>query len=516
MNRSQLLLDRKREITHALRGVVFVLTLLLLLAGSGAAGQSFSLDDVRREAAALAADPYRPPARPVASAELGRIGYDQFQALRFLPENALWHDGSSRFRVQFFPTAFIYGEAVAVNLVAAGKISPIVATPSWFDWTAAKLKPPEAISLAGFKILFPLHQPQTFDEVAVFLGASYFRLLGREQVFGQSARGLAIDTALAKGEEFPVFRKFWIVAGDPAARELTILALLDSPALTGAYRFVLRPGSRTHADVEFTLYARHDVSVVGIAPLTSMFLAGEASRRRDSDFRPEIHDSDGLLIAQGNGERVWRPLANATELAVNSFLAEKPSGFGLLQRDRDFDHYQDLQAQYHRRPSFWIEPRDDWGAGEIRLIEIPTQNEFNDNVVAFWVGRDPIRGGTSLSRSYRISALTDEATLSPMGHVVATRLADAQLAGGKGVRRIVVDFAGGELGLLRPAQPVAVVATVLHGKIRNQRVEAIPANGIWRVTLDVEPDGRKPPELRAFLTLDGDTLTETWSFAVRP
>ncbi len=448
--------------------------------------------------------------------DLGRVSYDQFNALRFIPENELWHDGSSRFRVQFFPVAFIYGDPVDVSVVSTGKVSPIAATPAWFDWAGAKIKPPESIRLSGFKILFPLHQPDARDEVAVFLGASYFRLLGREQVFGQSARGLAIDTALAKGEEFPVFRKFWILEAGPADRELTIFALLDSPAMTGAYRFVLRPGHRTHVDVEFTLYARHDVSVVGIAPLTSMFFAGEGTRRRDSDFRPEIHDSDGLLIAHGNGEFVWRPLVNAPELAVNSFLTQSPRGFGLLQRDRDFDHYQDLQAQYHRRPSLWIEPRDDWGAGEVRLIEIPTQSEFNDNVVAFWVGRDPVRGGTSFSTAYRISALTDEASLSPIGRVVATRLADAQAIGGKIMRRLVVDFAGGELGLLRSSQPVTVVATVLNGKIRSQRVEAIPAKGIWRATLDVEPDGRKPPEIRAFLTLDGDTLTETWSLAVRP
>lgn len=495
---------------------MFVWAWLLLSTSGIATAQHFSFEDVRREAAHLASSPHRPAARPDLRSDLGRIDYDQFHALRFTPENALGHDGSTKFRIQFFPVAYIYGESIEVNVVSAGKVSPIVARPAWFDWSGAKIKPPESISLSGFKVLFPLHQPDALDEVAVFLGATYFRLLGREQVFGQSARGLAIDTALAKGEEFPSFRKFWIVQGAPADRELTILALLDSPAMTGAYRFVLRPGHRTHVDVEFILYARHDVSVVGIAPLTSMFFAGEATHRPDIDFRPEVHDSDGLLIAHGNGEFVWRPLTNGAELAVNSFLTQAPRGFGLLQRDRDFDHYQDLQAQYHRRPSLWIEPRGDWGAGEVRLIEIPTRNEFNDNVVAFWVGRDPVRGGTSLSRAYRISALTDEASLSPIGRVVATRLADVQTTDGKTMRRVVVDFSGGELDILRPRQPVAVVATALHGRIRNHRVEAIPARGIWRATLDVESIGRKSPEIRAFLTLDGDTLTETWTVAIRP
>ena len=82
------------------------------------------------------------------------------------------------------------------------------------------------------------------------------RASARDQVFGLSARGLAIDTAESWGEEFPWFREFWLVTPAPNAKELTIYALLDSPRVTGAYRFAVEPGEQTRVDVECRLFLR--------------------------------------------------------------------------------------------------------------------------------------------------------------------------------------------------------------------------------------------------------------------
>ena len=242
----------------------------------------------------------------------------------------------------------------------------------------------------------------------VFLGASYFRAVGKDEVFGLSARGLAIDTAESWGEEFPWFREFWLVTPAPNAKELTIYALLDSPSVTGAYKFVVAPGEPTTASVDSRLFPRKEIRKLGIAPLTSMFFHGEDTTRWFPDFRPEAHDSDGLLMHFATGEWIWRPLDNPRTLGVSGFQTENPKGFGLVQRDRDFDHYQDLETSAHRRPSAWIEPRQDWGAGRIETVSIPTNDDTNDNVVAYWVPEKPPRPGESGTYGYTMSWYGDD------------------------------------------------------------------------------------------------------------
>jgi glucans biosynthesis protein len=502
-----------RAVACALCGVV--------LAFSMAVAQGFSHDAVVEEAQRLAAAPYRAPERTVPP-ELRDLSYTQYQNIRFRPDQSPWRDVNGLFRVQLFPTGFLFEQAVAINIVDGQEVRPLVATSEMFDWSDARLKgePPRPVPLAGFRLHYPLHGSQPVDEIIAFLGASYLRLIGREQVYGASARGIAIDTGLPRREEFPFFRSFWLVTPAPAAREVVIHALLDSAALAGGYTFVVRPGTRTEVEVTASLFMRHDVSLLGVAPLTSMFFTGEGRRRRETDYRPEVHDSDGLFIATGNGERIWRPLDNPAQLNITSFSDKSPRGFGLMQRDRDFDHYQDLQARYEKRPSLWVEPIGDWGEGEVRLLEIPSDREIHDNIGAFWVPREPARKGQRIDLRYRLHALLDESRLSPGGRVMATRQAPAmasgseQAAGGK--RRVMIDFAGGDLDWLRPGQPVQGHVSTSSGKVSDVRVEPLGEKRGWRLVFDVEPDGKKPADLRAHLRLYDEALTETWNWVLRP
>jgi len=483
----------------------------------------FGYETVIEEARRAAMAPYKAPAPAALPAEWRDLGYDRYQQIRFRPAAALWSDRKAFFRAQFFAAGFIYKSPVDINIVTDGVANPFVAGRDLFDWSDAKFKeaPPERIPLAGFRLHYPLHGTEPVDEVAAFIGASYFRLLGRNQVYGISARGLAIDTGLQRQEEFPAFRAFWLVTPAPEAREITFYALLDSPALAGAYMFTLRPGTETRLEVTATLFVRHGVGLMGVAPLTSMFLAGKNSDRRSpGDYRPEVHDSDGLLIETGKGEWIWRPLSNPAELDIASFGDKNPRGFGLIQRDRALDHYQDLQALYHQRPSLWIETMGDWGEGEIRLIQIPTDSEIHDNIVAFWVGREPVKPGQRLELRYRMHSFSEAARFPPGGRAVATRIAiaDLYLTGkpSKTARRVIVDFAGGELANLQPEHPVSAQVGVTVGKLLDAQLRPIAATRAWRLIADVEPDGKKPIEMRAFLRLYDEALTETWTWRWRP
>jgi len=484
---------------------------------------SFDYDTVLEEARRVAAGPYQAPSPAALPAEWRELGYDRYQQIRFRPAASLWSDRKAFFRAQFFAAGFIYSAPVSINIVTDGVSNPFVASRDMFDWNDVKLKepPPEQVPLAGFRLHYPLHGPEPVDEIAAFLGASYFRLLGRNQVYGISARGLAIDTGLQRQEEFPFFRTFWLVTPAPEAREITIYALLDSPALAGAYMFTLRPGTETRLEVTATLFMRHGVGMLGVAPLTSMFLAGKNSdRRQPGDFRPEVHDSDGLLIETSAGEWIWRPLNNSAELDIASFGDKNPRGFGLIQRDRALDHYQDLQALYHQRPSVWVETMGEWGEGEVRLIQIPTDSEIHDNIVAFWVGREPVKAGQRLELRYRLHTFSEAARFPPGGRAVATRVGLPDIPGtgkpSKTARRVIVDFAGGELVNLRPEHPVSAQVSVSVGKLLTAQLQPILSTKAWRLIADVEPDGKKPIEMRAYLRLYDEALTETWTYRWRP
>jgi periplasmic glucans biosynthesis protein len=338
--------------------------------------------------------------------------------------------------------------------------------------------------------------------------------VSRNQVFGLSARGLAIDTGLPSGEEFPSFREFWLEQPSRDAAALRILALLDSPRVAGAYEFILRIGPRNVVDVKATLFERKRPAELGLAPLTSMFFYGEERSRPAADWRPEVHDSDGLAIQSSTGEWIWRPLVNPERLLVSYYELENPRGFGLLQRDRAFHAYEDLEARYDMRPSAWVTPIGNWGKGQLKLVQIPTPNETNDNIVAYWIPATLPQVGQPIEVAYRIHYLSEDPLPAPAGRTIATRVGDGDTGGTK---RLVVDFEGGKLRQLAASAPVEPVVTVgPDGQLTQQNAVKNPVTGGWRLAFQVKPTRGKAVELRAFLRHASDTLTETWSYVLAP
>jgi len=495
-------------------GALLVCALATCIPAARAA--AFGLDDVTAMARQLAQQDFHDTKDTVPD-WLVNISYDQWRDIRFRPEKALWADTGSPFRIQFFHPGLFYDRTVRMNVVDQKGVHPFPYSQALFDYgknTFASQIPPD-LGYAGFRVHYPLKIPNRLDELIVFLGASYFRAVGRDDGFGLSARALAIDTALPSGEEFPFFREFWLVTPAPGTKQLVLYALLDSPSVTGAYHFTITPGAQTTVAVESTIFLRKPVQKLGIAPLTSMFFFGENTLERPVDFRPEVHDSDGLLLNFASGEWLWRPLENPKTLQVNSFQATDPRGFGLMQRDRDFAHYEDLETRPEVRPSAWVAPRGGWGDGAIELFEIPTTSELNDNIVSYWVPREPPKPGEPRSFSYLLSWYGDDPKRPPAGRVVATRQDYGKVPN---AHRFVIDFAGGKLTSIPASEVLRGVVTILNGEevatILDQHVVKNEVTGGWRLSCQIQPQKRDTLELRAFLEKGGDALTETWSHAV--
>ncbi|MFO8005631.1 glucan biosynthesis protein [Thioalkalivibrio sp.] len=469
--------------------------------------------------------PYEPPAEVVPNA-LREMTYDQYRSIRFRPEAALWR-GQARFEVQFFHPGFLFPHPVTVFVVNDGELRELAFDPDLFRYEAEAEGLAAAgrgdLGFAGLRLHYPLNRPEYLDEVVVFLGASYFRLVGPGQVYGLSSRGLAIDTALPTGEEFPAFRTFWLFRPKPDADRITILALLDSPSVTGAYRFDLQAGNAVTVAVDKRLFARTDVAKLGIAPLTSMFAFGEASARGVDDFRPRVHDSEGLMMHTAAGEWIWRPLTNPVRLRGSSLRdAERPRGFGLVQRSRAFSDYLDLEAEYHRRPSQWVTPIDgDWGAGGVELVEIPAGDETSDNIAAYWVSDTPFRAGDRRQYRYRLTLFDDTPPGDPPARVVRTRSGWGAVPGAadpppRSLRRYVVDFAGGELDGLGADAVVEPRLEARSGTIDDLHARRLPDDAGWRATFLLAPEDGEAADLRLVLTRDGRPVTETWNHVWYP
>ena len=480
------------------------------------APQPFAFEDVVERARRLAGQPFEAPGAQLPN-ELAEVDYDTYRKILFRTDRALWH-GERMFNVQFFHLGFLYLQPVRINVVDGGVPSEVMFDPGMFDYRDTGLEHVVSplLGFAGFRILYPLHRPDHKDEVTVFLGASYFRVLGRGQQFGASARGLAVNTAHPRGEEFPVFREFWLVKPQPDEHVLTIYALLDSERVTGAYRFVIHPGTATVVDVSAEVFARADIEKIGIAPLTSMFLFGEGDGRRFDDFRPEVHDSDGLLMLTSAGRWIWRPLVNYRELQVSALTDTNPRGFGLLQRDRDFANYLDLEAGYHRRPGLWLEPHGDWGPGAVELVEIPLEDETNDNIVAYWTPQKPLKAGETIAFAYRIRAFSEMPFRLPLAHVERTLTGTPSAwhpsSFPVNTRLFVVDYKGGDLPHLGAGQPVEAEITTTAGRIIDQIVTRIPETGGWRVAFRVDPEGSRAVDMVLKLTLYGAPIAEDWAY----
>lgn len=493
---------------------------LNLTGKSARSSTPFDFETVVAEAEARAASPFVETRARVAPFWRD-LSYDQHRMIRFRPDQALWRD-DRLFSLQFFHAGLFFDHPVTISLVDHGQVSPLRFQSERFDYGG--LDVPEDVEqpdgYAGFRVHFPINRTDWADEFAVFLGASYFRLIGRDQAYGLSARGLAVDTVAPTAEEFPNFTDFWIEVPAPDATELTIMALLDGSSVAGAYRFRLRPGGRTVCDVEAALFARRQARF-GVAPLTSMFMKGEMSDDHFDDFRPEIHDSDGLSVLTANDEWLWRPLTNRRAVQTTSFMDRDVQGFGLFQRDRSFFSYQDLEARYDRRPSLWVEPLRPFGPGRVELVEIPTDREIEDNIVAYWVPDAPLGAGDRLDVSYRLSAIGDDSAVPPIGRVISNRVGTDRRPGIEAEipldgRLFVVDFAGGELASIGAEQPVEAVVEASTGRLANvTAVRNEPIRG-WRVFFDLIPDGDSPCELRCRLALGVRPITETWSLLWLP
>jgi periplasmic glucans biosynthesis protein len=399
---------------RARRGEFLRAVLWALLLGTpatfAAADPNAVFTHVVSQARAAAASPFAPNEMPLPDV-LQKLNYDTYRNITFRQQRSLWHDSEAPFRVQFFHPGYLFRQPVAINVIENGQTRPLPFSANYFrypDFDPAKMGDKNTLGFAGLRILYPLNAARRLDEVISFVGSSYFRALGAGQTYGISARGIAIDTGENPSEEFPAFKEFWLLRPQPEAREVEFFALLDGPSVTGAYRFVVKPGADTMVEVDAHLFFRKAVHILGIAPLTSMFWRGENQPAPRHDRRPEVHDSDGLIIEHGGGKEEWHSLEPVDKVITQVFPETNPKSFGLLQRDRDPSHYRDREAKYERRPSVRVDSLGDWGPGNVRLMQLPATNEYNDNVVVFWQPQKTPAAGDELEIRYRLHWFTQK------------------------------------------------------------------------------------------------------------
>ncbi|BAP57936.1 glucan biosynthesis protein D [Thioploca ingrica] len=479
------------------------------------APQQFGFAEVRRRAEAMAAESFQE--EPDTLPEFFRtIGYDQYRDIRFRQDKMIWLSEGLPFVLRCFHRGFLFTRPVHLNLIIDGKSQPIKFSKDLFEYGPTQYtgELPEDFGFAGMQILYPRVQAQRYDEIAAFLGASYFRAVGQNQNYGLSARGLAIGSGNT-GEEFPFFREFWIEKPNKDTTTLTVYALLDSPSVTGAYRFLITPGRETRFEVKVNLFLRQAVQKLGIAPLTSMYYHGELSEQFYDDFRPEVHDSDGLLLSLSSGEWLWRPLNNHPQLHINRFADAQLRGFGLMQRDHHFNHYQDLEAMYHRRPSAWVEVLNEWGKGAVELVEIPTEAERNDNIVAFWVPDPPPQAGSELNFEYRLAFGDEYLDQVPGAYTQTTRVGRGGTDSREDkARKFMLDFVGKSLEKLSPETPVEAIISNSAGEVPPATTIVLynPYTKGRRVFFELLPHDEAKVELRCFLRRGNNVLSETWSY----
>lgn len=518
------------------------------------AGPRFSHETVKTLAEALSRRPYKERFVKV-EGNGAPLTYDEYRDIQFDKSKSIWRGERRLFQLQLFAPGGLYSRPVQLHLVEKGRVRKLSYSGEFFQFgdlikktrpdVVAKLKAPalktagrgdalrpvargrdpqaksqplptvkemlrqleadNGLTFSGFRVHGFINSRKYRDEFAVFQGASYFRATGQKQYYGLSARGLAIDTAQPTGEEFPYFRSFWIERPKRRSGVLVVHGLLDSPSLTGAYEFRLRPGRETVVDVQATLYPRRDIDHAGFAPLTSMFQFGDGHSRQFDDFRPAVHDSEGLLIHNGGGEWLWRPLRNPSHLQISSFLDENPKGFGLIQRTRDFDSYRDLEARYDRRPSLWIEPRDNWGRGAVMLFEIPTNSEINDNIVALWAPEKRLKKGQAFRLSYRMHWGKQQHSQPPKARVAKFMTS----ARHHGRVLFVIDFEGRKL---KNSKLPRVMANTSRGVLSNFVVQHNSVTKGWRVTFLLDNKGAESTDIRLSLREGKNDVSEIFLY----
>ena len=424
---------------------------------------AFNIDDVAKQAKSMAGKSYEAPKSNLPSV-FRDMKYADYQQIQFNHDKAYWNNIKTPFKLEFYHQGMYFDTPVAINEVTATAVRKIKYSPDYFNFGNVQHDKDTVkdLGFAGFKVLYPINSKDKNDEIVSMLGASYFRVIGAGQVYGLSARGLAIDTALPSGEEFPRFREFWIERPKPTDKRLTIYALLDSPRATGAYRFVIMPGRDTVVDVQSKVYLRDKVGKLGVAPLTSMFLFGPNQPSPATNFRPELHDSNGLSIHAGNGEC------------------------------------------------------------KVELVEIPTNDETNDNIGAYWTPDQLPEAGKEMNFKYTITFSRDEDKLHAPdnAYVMQTRRSTGDVKQSNLIRQpdgtvaFVVDFTGQDMKKLSPDTAVSAQASIGdNGEIVENTVRYNPVTKGWRLTLRVKvKDPKQTTEMRAALVSDDQPLSETWSY----
>jgi glucans biosynthesis protein len=518
----------RRQAVLALAGLAAALSTTALTPLSFAAETApapFSFDALSDRMKGLATQPFAADDAPL-PAVLKNLTYDSYRLIQARNDKSVALSNGFGYFIQPFHLGWLFQQPVEMFDASGGAANPIPFSAADFDYhDPAVEKEVAAITLpgvAGFRIDGPMLAPGQMDEIVAFLGASYFRALGRGNAYGGSARGAVVNSWLQGPEDFPRFSQFYVEKAD-WGKPLTLYAALEGQSLTGAFRFVLDPASAerqsTVFDVTARFFFRTDIPELGVAPLTSMYLFSEANRGQYDDYRPEVHDSDGLLMDGGTGEVAWRALNNPPSLGNSYFSYTNPKAFGLMQRSRDFGSYEDPGARYDLRPSMLVEPVGDWGAGAIRLIEVPAKLETDDNIIAFWVPETRYKAGDSAEFRYRLSWGDLSPDPKAVAYVAATRGGQGGVSGvanKQTLRKFVVDFTGDALADLK-AEDLDAVATLTggDGKIMFSSVTKLPDSGAMRLAIDAEIDSKDPIELRAYLVGGGKQLTETWLYQWR-
>ena len=465
------------------------------------APEGFSWMQVKEEARRLSAAPWAEFALQ-APARFAELSFEQYRDIRWKREMQIWREQNRGFSVEPMVAASIYNRAVLVNLIEDGGVVGLPFSSDRFDWGPSVRALDEGGYYSGVKLRRPT-DPDRYPEFAVFQGASYFKANVRDAGYGVTARGLALDTASPDGEEFPTFTKLWLERPDVGAQSIRLYALLDSKSVSGAYRFTLRPGESTQIDVEMSLFPRVELGHVGLGALNSMFLYDAIGRTRFDDIRPSVHLSDGLAMKTGSGERLWRPLSNPRNLQLSAFGDENPLGFGLVQRDRDFASYQDIENRWDKRPSAWVEPIGDWGKGAVVLVEIPSDSEIHENIIAYWRPKAKLPAGQEFTAAYRVTWRTDGVEPTQLGRVLESREGRGQENGN---RRFSVDF----VGALPATSEIQIVASASAGRLVSPVLKPNPVTGGHRVTFDFDPKGASLAEIRLQLTDGSKAVSETW------
>jgi len=488
-----------------------------LLAGrvSSAQEQVFGFEQVAELARTQAKQSYQ-PADTTLKPPFADLGYDAYRNIRFRKDARLFGAEDTPFSLDLLPPGHLFNEPVEIAVVDEAGVRPIAFSADYFHFSADSFDFPDGraptgtgkgSAFSGFRLRYPLNSPDVMDEFAVYQGASYFRAVARTMLYGLSARGLAIGTADSKGEEFPVFRRFWIHEPAPEARVVLVQALLDSPSCAGAFEFEISPGETTVMQTRCRLFPRAEIGKIGIAPLTSMYFFSPERRGRIDDYRSAVHDSSSLQMITGSGKRLLRPLSNPSTLQISSFQDADPKGFGLVQRHRDFAYYQDAEALYHRRPGAWVEPLGDWGPGAVVLVEIPARTEFNDNIVCFWRPAESLKPSDEGHQfDYRLHWCAEPPDAVPLARVAATR--SGVSIHREGVRDMVIDFRKAGLD----SDPLKPKLWTSAGKVGKVTLQDLPGGELLRASFTFEPGDVQAAEMALKLEGPEGDASEVWLY----